>query len=142
MEQTLEKLKFVATAVGTLFTYLLGGFDSTIIFLIIVMCCDYITGVIKGWFLQEVSSKTGFKGIVKKALIFIVLIIAVQLDNSVEVIDTPIFRTVVAWFFIANETISVFENCGAMGLKIPKILSDALIQIRDKMDSGEVNKIE
>lgn len=132
----MEKLKFLCTAVGTVTTYLLGGFDDVLIFLALVMCLDYITGVLKGYYNKEVSSRTGYKGIIKKSLIIVVLIIAVQFDRTVG-LGEPIFRTSVCWFFIANETISIFENCGAMGLKIPKKLRVAFEQIKAKDEEGE-----
>lgn len=137
-ESTLSKVKIFGTFIGTCLTYLLGGFDQSLIFLVIAMSCDYVTGVIKGWYLQEVSSRIGFKGIAKKVLIIILLIIAVQLDMLIPP-DEPIFRTSVCWFFIANECISIVENCGAMGLPIPDKLKNALAQIKKNNSDNEVN---
>lgn len=132
----IEKIKYTTVGVGTIFTYLLGGFDDTLIFLVIAMCLDYITGLIKAWYLQDVSSRVGYKGIVKKVLIFFVLIIATQLDR-VSGLSEPLFRTASCWFFIANECISILENCGKMGLPIPQKLKDALTQIKGNEGVGQ-----
>lgn len=124
-----EKIKWITVSFGTVATYLIGGFDDILFFLVIAMCLDYISGVVKAWYLQDVSSRIGYKGIVKKVMIFFILIVAVQLDRTTGV-GTPIFRTMVCWFFIANEGISILENCGAMGLPIPEKLKQALTQIK------------
>lgn len=128
-----QKIKYGFVGIGTLFNYLLGGFDDCLFFLIIVMCIDYVTGVIKSYTLNEMSSKVGFIGIVKKILIIFILIISVQLDRITGT-HQPLFRTMVCWFFIGNECISIFENMGAMGVPIPMKLKTALAQLRDGGD--------
>lgn len=127
----LEKIKFITIAVGTISNYLFGGFDDVLIFLIIVMTIDYLTGVIKGYSLKSLSSSTGFKGILKKVLMLFIIIICVQMDKLIGVKE-PLFRTMICWYFIGNECISIFENCGEMGIKIPQKLKEALEQIREK----------
>lgn len=134
----IEKIKFGTMGVGTFITYLLGGFDDTLIFLVIAMVLDYLAGIVKAWYLQQMSSRIGYKGIVKKGMIFFIIIIATQLDR-LSGVGAPLFRTAVCWFFIANECISILENCGEMGLPIPEKLKQALIQI--KSNEG-VNKNE
>lgn len=129
----LEKIKFAGAGVGTLATYLFGGFDDTLIFLIIAMSLDFISGIIKSYNKQTMSSKVGYTGITKKIMIFFVLIIATQLDR-VSGVSEPLFRTLVCWFYIANECISIFENCSELGLPVPEKLKDALAQIKDKGD--------
>lgn len=124
-----DKIKIFIIGIGSLLSYLLGGFDNTIIFLVIAMCLDYITGLIYAWHTKSVSSRVGYIGIVKKVLIFFVIVIAHQIDVSMNITE-PIFRTSVCWFFIANECISLLENCSNIGLPIPKKLQDALQQIK------------
>lgn len=124
-----NKLKLFIFGIGSLLSYLVGGVDNTIIFLVIAMCLDYITGLIYAWHTKSVSSRVGYIGIVKKVLIFFVIVIAHQIDLSMNIAE-PIFRTSVCWFFIANECISLLENCGNIGLPIPKKLQEALQQIK------------
>lgn len=124
-----DKLKIFIFGIGSLLSYLVGGVDNTIIFLVIAMCLDYVTGLIYAWHTKSVSSRVGYIGIVKKVLIFFVIVIAHQIDVSMNIVE-PIFRTSVCWFFIANECISLLENCGNIGLPIPKKLQEALQQIK------------
>lgn len=129
-----EYFNGVVSFTGTILTYLLGGWDMAIGILVLFMALDYITGVIKSMAFKETSSKTGFIGIARKVVIFVVLIIATQLDKLVG--GTPVFRTMVCYFYIANEGISILENCATMGLPLPKKLKDILVQLKDKNDTG------
>ena len=78
----MEKFKGGVAMVGTLATYIFGGWDTALVVLCVFMCLDYITGVLRGVIAQKVSSSVGFKGIAKKAVIFVVLIVAVLLGVS------------------------------------------------------------
>lgn len=127
----LEKIKFITIAVGTISNYLFGGFDDVLIFLLIVMTIDYCTGVIKGYILKSLSSETGFRGILKKVLMLFIIIICVQMDRLMG-LKEPLFRVMICWYFIANECISIFENCGEMGIPIHPKLKEALEQIKEK----------
>ena len=40
-------------------------------------------------------------------------------------------RTTVCMFYIANESLSVLENAGEIGLKLPKALKDAIEKLKD-----------
>ena len=97
------------------------------------MVFDYITGVLKGYVLKELSSDVGLKGLARKAVILIVLIVAVCLDRLLNA-EHWVFRTLVCYFYIANESISLLENCSALGLPIPEQLKDALAQLKEKKE--------
>lgn len=77
--------------------------------IILFMVLDYSTGLLRVWINKEVSSDVGLKGIARKAVIFIVLIVAVMLDRLLNV-GTWVFRTLVTYFCIANEGISLLNN--------------------------------
>lgn len=117
--------------VATAFTYLFGGWDTAIIVLITFMVLDYITGVLYAWNTKTISSEVGLKGLSKKLLIILVLIGAVMLDRMMSN-GTWVFRTLVCYFYIANEGISLLENAGNLGLPIPEKLKSALEQLKDK----------
>lgn len=123
-------LKTIIASVGTGFTWLFGAWDIALIVLIAFMVLDYATGLIKAYVNKEVSSDVGLKGIARKSLILIVLIVAVMLDRLLNT-GTWVFRTLVCYFYIANEGISLLENCAQMGLSIPDKLKDALIQLKE-----------
>lgn len=135
MENILEKLKLFIAFLGTGFTWLFGAWDIALIVLICFMVLDYLTGLLKGWYNKNLSSNTASRGIAKKSLIFIVLIVAVLLDRLLNT-GTWVFRTLVCYFYIANEGISLLENCAELGLPIPDKIKDALIQLKE----GERNK--
>lgn len=121
--------------VATFFTYLFGGWDAAIGILIVFMCLDYATGVIVAYQNNLLDSEVGFKGLVKKFMILVILIVAVMLDRLMNT-DTWVFRTLVCYFYIANEGISLLENVSNLGVKIPDKLKDALVQL-NKDESEE-----
>lgn len=126
---------FVA-AIGSGLTYIFSGWDTVIIVLVIFMALDYLTGVMAAIANKELNSNVGFKGILKKFTILIVLIVAVLLDRLLNS-DTWVFRTLVAYFYIANEAISLLENSARMGLPVPQKLLDILAQLKKKGEGEE-----
>lgn len=135
MENIQEKIKGSIAILGTIFTWLFGAWDMALIVLISFMVLDYVTGLIKGWNNKTLSSDIASKGIAKKSLIFVILIVSVLLDRLLNT-GTWVFRTLVCYFYIANEGISLLENCAELGLPIPDKIKDALIQLKE----GERNK--
>lgn len=110
MENILNYFKFIVAFIGTAFTWLFGAWDTALIVLVSFMVLDYLTGVLRAVVNKEVSSDTGLKGIARKTVIFIVLIVAVLLDRLLNT-GAWVFRTVICYFYIANEGISLLENC-------------------------------
>ena len=131
MEKTLESFKFTVAIFGTMLTWLLGTWDMALKVLITFMIVDYVTGLIKGWYTKELSSDIGLKGIARKFLIVLVLIVAVLLDRLLSQ-GTWVFRTLACYFYIANEGISILENIIVLGVPVPEQLKNALAQLRDK----------
>lgn len=126
----MEKFKSFVAVVGTGFTWFFGAWDIALLVLITFMVMDYITGVLRGYINKELSSDVGLRGIARKAVIFIVLIVAVMLDRLLNT-GNWVFRTVACYFYIANEGISLLENCAALGLPIPEKVKDALAQLKE-----------
>ncbi|MGK0467168.1 MAG: toxin secretion/phage lysis holin [Clostridium sp.] len=124
-----NSIKTVIAVMGTCLTWLFGVWDTAIIVLIAFMVLDYITGLIKAYVNKEISSDIGLKGIARKSLILIVIIVAVLLDRLLNA-GTWLFRTLICYFYIANEGISLLENCAQLGLPIPDRLRDALVQLQ------------
>lgn len=130
MENILNYFKIIIAALGTGITWLFGTWDTALIVLVSFMALDYLTGVLRAIVNKEVSSDTGLKGIARKTVIFIVLIVAVLLDRLLNT-GTWVFRTLICYFYIANEGISLLENCAGLGLPIPDKLKDSLVQLKD-----------
>jgi toxin secretion/phage lysis holin len=131
-----EYINATVAAIGTGLTYIFGGWDTVLIVLTIFMALDYLTGVIAAIYNKTLSSDIGFKGLLKKFTVLIVLIVAVLLDRLLNN-DTWVFRTLVAYFYIANEAISLLENSARMGLPVPQKLLDILAQLKKKGEGEE-----
>ena len=124
---------FVNNAISiilTTFVYLVGGIDIAMKSLLIVIVIDYITGVISAIYNKKLNSTIGLKGILKKFSYLIIVSLSVILDRIVG--DTGAIRTIVIYFFVANDGISIVENIGKMGVPLPKKLTEVLEQLRNK----------
>ena len=75
------------------------------------------------------SSETGFKGLLKKIVMFIVIAVAYSIQKLLN--DAIALREIVIMFYICNEALSLLENA-AMFIPIPDKLKDVLLQLRDK----------
>ena len=125
----------VVALVATFFTYIFGGWDAALSILIIFMVLDYLTGVIYAYTVKSLNSEVGFKGLIKKCMILVVLIIGVMLDRMLGN-GTWVFRTLVCYFYIANEGVSLLENISNLGVPIPNKIRNALEQL-NKDEEGE-----
>ena len=121
-------INFVTSTLLTTVVYFLGGLDIALKTLLVFMLLDYITGVCKAIVNKKVNSIIGAKGIIKKIGYLIVVALSVQLDNITG--GTGALRTLVIYFFVANEGISIVENWGSMGLPLPKKITEVLEQIK------------
>lgn len=118
----------ISATIGGAIVYLLGGWDILITALLILMCLDYVTGILKGLYIQKLSSQAGFKGIIKKMFILVIVCLAVMCEK----IGVPAVREITIMFFAVNEGLSILENAGEIGLPIPETIKNALLQLREK----------
>ena len=123
-------IKTVTAIVAGALSTLIGGWDMILEILLIVMTLDYITGVVSAFRLKTVSSNKGYMGLVKKGGIFVIIILAAQMDRMTGN-DNHIFRNCTALFFVANDALSVLENVGELGIELPAFLRSALIKLRE-----------
>ena len=112
---------------------LLGGWDKSLEILLIFIIMDYVTGVAAAFKTKTLKSSVGFEGLMKKGAVFLIVILAAQLDR-ITGNAAGVFRTSTAFFFIANEGLSVVENVGEMGVKLPGFITGALTKLRDEND--------
>lgn len=126
----------LVAVVATFFTYVFGSWDLALQVLIVFMILDYGTGVLYAFLNNQLNSEVGFKGLVKKMMILVVLIIGVMVDRILGT-GNWVFRTLVAYFYIANEGISLLENVGNIGIPIPNKLRNALEQLNKDDEEGE-----
>ena len=124
------------TAIGAgVASTLLGGWDKSLEILLIFIIMDYVTGVGAAFRTKTLKSSVGFEGLMKKGTIFLIVILAAQLDRITG--NASVFRTATAFFFIANEGLSVVENVGEMGVKLPGFITGALTKLRDGQDAPD-----
>lgn len=130
----------IGSAIATMF----GGWDAGLVTLLIFMSLDYISGlVVAGVFHNStktdtgtLESKAGWKGLCRKCMTLVFVLVAYRLDL---VIGTNYIRDAVIIAFIANETISLVENAGLMGLPLPAVITKA-IDILQKKTESEMKK--
>jgi toxin secretion/phage lysis holin len=123
-----------AASIITAATYGLGGWDSLLYILLSFIILDYITGVLAAIYNKTLSSYTGFKGIIKKVITLCLVWLAVCLDMFITP-GSPWIRTLVIYFLVANEGISMLENVVLCGVAVPGFLQGLLIQVKDKANS-------
>lgn len=128
--------------VGGAIAALFGGWDASLIALLLFMAIDYVSGlVVAGVFHKSkksengaLESKAGWKGLAKKAMTLLFVLIAHQLD---VVIGVGYIRDAVIIGFMANELISIVENAGLMGLPLPAAVTKAVDVLTNKADGKE-----
>lgn len=136
MKEFWSVIQGIFTGLGGWLGYYLGGCDGLLYALIVFVVCDYLTGVMCAIVDHRLSSNIGFKGIFKKALIFIMVGIANVID--VQVLGhVGVVRTAVIFFYISNEGVSLLENAGYLGLPVPGKLKGVLEQLHDRAEETE-----
>lgn len=133
MDKLFNWISIVFGMAGGFLTYWLGGWDVLLKTIVFLATADYITGWIKGIYTKQLSSEIGFKGLLKKIVMFIVIAVSFVIQGLIG--GTIPLREVVIMFYIANEGLSLLENA-AVFTPIPDKLKSILLQLRDK-DSGD-----
>ncbi len=131
MTNLITWMKLIFAGLCGWLTYLFGGFDALLKLLVSMMVIDYATGVSSAIYKKQLRSKTGFNGILKKASI---LCIAACAHMMGAIMSIPEIRSAVIGFYIVNEGISIMENVAALGVPMPKRLTEILISLKEKED--------
>ena len=127
----------VLAGVSGVLSYIFGPWDAMIMVLIAVVALDYITGVAYAAVSKTLSSVIGFKRLLKKVFIFVLVALSTMLDKLVPATNGAV-RSAVCMFYIANEGLSILENCALMDVPVPKPLRDALEALKNKgNDAGQ-----
>ena len=130
--------------VGGFIAMAFGGWSDALITLTIFMSVDYVTGLIVAGIFKKskksengaLESRAGFKGLCRKGVALLIVLVAVRLD---VVMQTTYIKDAVIIAFIVNESISIIENAGLMGIPIPVAITKA-IDILKKSSDGDVVK--
>ena len=126
--------------VGGFVAMAFGGWSEALITLIVFMAVDYVTGLaVAGIFKKSkksengaLESRAGFKGLCRKGVALLIVLVAVRLDI---IMHTTYIKDAVIIAFVANESISIIENAGLMGVPVPGGIAKALDVLRKDSDS-------
>lgn len=127
----------IGSAVASLF----GGWDAALITLIIFMGIDYLTGlIVAGVFHKSekttngtLESRAGWKGLCRKGVTLLIVLVACRLDL---LIGSNFIRDAVVIAFVVNESLSIIENAGLMGVPIPPVIMKGIEVLKNKSDKG------
>ena len=125
-----EALSSIGAVLITTVVYLLGGYDVALQCLVTAIALDYVSGIIRAFNSKTLSSRIGFTGILKKLGILLLVMLSVLIDRVTG--GTGAVRTLVIYYFVANEGLSIIENLGQAGLPIPAVIRRALRSLRDQ----------
>lgn len=139
MEKFFELTRVMWMGICVLFGYLFGEFDGLLAGLITFVVIDYITGITAAIINKELSSNIGFKGILRKIVLFAVVAVAKILSYNILGVGLLI-RDAVIGFYLFNEGISILENVKHMGVKVPDDVMSALSSVKDKFKFKSENK--
>ena len=130
--------------VGGFVAMVFGGWSDALITLIIFMSVDYVTGLIVAGIFKKskksengaLESRAGFKGLCRKGVALLIVLVAVRLDI---VMQTTYIKDAVIIAFIVNESISIIENAGLMGIPIPSVIAKAIDVLKNESEKASTN---
>lgn len=133
-------------AIGGFVAMAFGGWSDALITLIVFMALDYVTGLIVAGIFKKskksengaLESRAGFKGLCRKGVALMIVLVAVRLDI---IMHTTYIKDAVIIAFVANESISIIENAGLMGIPVPGIIARAIDVLRDESEKANSNQI-
>ena len=131
-----ETICTIAGVVGSAIAGLFGGWDTSLVTLLLFMGIDYITGLAVAACGKSpksdtgrLSSKIGWRGLAKKCVSLLLVLVAVRLDIT---LGTSYIRDAVCIAFVANEVLSITENAGRLGVPLPTVITKAIELLQSK----------
>ena len=131
MDFFIKVYNYIVLILGTIFGFLFGDTKGCITALVVLICLDFISGVLTGFVEKNLSSQVAWKGLVRKMYELLIVIAAHMVDEYV--IGTgDVVLTAVCFLFISTEGISLLENAARLGVPIPRKLIEVLSQLKVK----------
>ena len=114
-----------------------GGWDAALMALMVCISVDYISGSLVALVFHKsnksesgaYNSAYGLKGLCKKGLMLLFVLVAVQVD---QLMGADYVRDAVCIGFCTNEILSIVENLGLAGIPMPQAVVRALEQLQKK----------
>lgn len=132
-----QYLMSIGAVIGLVFSVSIGGMDSMIYALIALCIVDYITGMFTAFKTGQWDSSTGFRGILKKFVIFAVVALCNTIDTAMNM---HILRQMAICAYALNEAGSIIENVdrAGYGQYIPNVIRNALARLTEKAEEGKL----
>ena len=134
MEKLFNTASIIVGVAGGIILRLFGACDKMMYVLLAMMMLDYCSGVIKAIQQKKLSSEIGFKGLLKKVSILLIVAAANIIQSVIG--ENVAVREIVIMFYIANEGISLLENTASVSNRIPQKFKDVLLQLRGDDNSS------
>ena len=135
----------IGIPLGSLAVFIFGTWTPLMGVLLVLCVLDIITGVAKGFYNKDLRSRSMSQGMIRKAMIFVVIIIANLIDMvcATMTLGLPVIKVLTIMFYIIQEGLSVLENLGQMNVPLPSFISERLRVLQDLADkSVEVKTVE
>lgn len=133
MDNAVVHVKFTQSDLFHTFFY--AGDLKLLYFLMVLMSIDIITGLSKAFKNKNLWTRKSMYGFGRKILIFCIIILANIIDQILQLNNGLLKVTI--FFYIANEGLSIIENCSEMGALIPDEIGEKLKVIRGKKEGGK-----
>ena len=130
-QKVLRAIIPLLAAAGTL---LVGNWSLAMTTLVIFILLDIATGLLRAFCQKEWNSKVSWRGMTKKVIIFLVVVLGAQMDVLLD--SAPTLRDATVVFYCVNEALSTLENVAAV-TDIPPFLRDVLKQLKPKKFTDE-----
>ena len=132
-----ERICTLLGIIGSAIAAAFGGWDTALMALTVCISVDYISGSLVALVFHNsrksesgaYNSAYGLKGLCKKGLMLLFVLVAVQID---KLLGADFVRDAVCIGFCTNETLSIIENLGLAGVPMPQAVIKALEQLQQQ----------
>lgn len=118
--------------------------------LLVVMVCDYASGMIVAWITKSLSSRIGIVGIIKKLCYLLTVTVGMVVDWVIQSAllhvgvemqnGVFIFGVLVTVWLIINELLSILENLTKIGVPLPPFLSPLIKRLKSTVEKNADKK--
>ncbi|WP_286166332.1 phage holin family protein [Bacillus sp. E(2018)] len=132
MEKWSMLYNMTVVSLGAVASFLFGTPGMLFKTLVLFIVLDYLTGMAASAYEGRLNSKEGFRGILKKMIIFAIVAAAHSLD---QLLGGNYIHSATIFFYLSNELLSIIENAGRMNVPIPEFIKNAVSLLRQKNDN-------
>lgn len=123
-------------SMGGVFTFLYGDAGPLLIWLVVFVILDFLTGTLAAILTGTWTSKRNMIGVLKKVLAFCIVALAHGLDVAFsELLPFQIIESITICAYAAGEFGSIIENLDKMGLRVvPPVVRKLIDALNAKLD--------